>query len=151
MKLRIHHFFDIVRDFGIGRKFDPHPYQHSYHEVALMIWQNPEIELELVTGFDAVCKNCIQLTENSCKDIITHRKDYTSKEAFNNYLDARIFDVCEINTSIRYSPGMLVKLANRYVQNIEYIYEGNDPEHTAKRKRNVIRGLETYSIKHNIL
>ena len=45
---------------------------------------------------------------------------------------------------------MLVKRGNQYIRNIEYIYEGNDAEHTAQRRQNVIRGLELYSAKYNL-
>jgi len=150
MKLRIHHFFDIIRDFGIGKKFDPHPYQHSYHKIATLIYNNPKLEIELVVDSDVVCEGCIHLTGGHCNDTISHRSDFTSKEAFNNHLDARIIDVCEIDVSKKYSPKQLVKMADIYIQNIRFIYEGNDAEHTEQRKQNVILGLEDYSARHNI-
>jgi len=150
MKLRIHHFFDIIRDFGIGKKFDPHPYQHSYHRIAEQILADPNLEIEILVGSDAVCEGCIHLKDEHCNDTISHRSDFTSKEAFNNHLDARIIEACEIDVSKRYSPKQLVKLADRYIQNIRFIYEGNDVEHTALRKQNVLHGLEIYSGKHTI-
>ena len=151
MKLRIHHFFDIIRDFGIGKKFDPHPYQHSYHKIASLINDDPNIEIEIIVGSDAVCEGCIHLTGGHCNDTISHRKDFTAKEAFNNYLDTRIIEVCEVDVSKKYSPELLVNLADRYIQNIRFIYEGNDAEHTEQRKQNVILGLKYYSAKHAIL
>jgi len=150
MKLRIHHFFDIIRDFGVEKKFDPHPYQHSYHRIAELILADPNFEIKIVVGSDAVCEGCIHLVRGFCDDTISHRNDFTSKEAFNNHLDTRIIDVCEIDVSKKYSPEMLVKLGNYYILNIEYIYEGNNAGHTAHRKQNVIRGLELYSAKHNL-
>lgn len=150
MKLRIHHFFDIIRDFGLGKEIKAHVYQHSYHKVAGEILENPELELELIVGCDAVCEGCIHLTDNSCDDKINHRKDFTSKEAFNNYLDKRIMEICYLDISEKYSPKLLVKKAGSYLQNIEYIYEGNDAEHTAQRKKNVLQGLRFYSRKHTI-
>jgi hypothetical protein len=89
MKIRIHHFFDMIRDFGIGKEILPHPNLHSYHQVARIILENPGTELELVVGADAVCQNCIHLKNGVCTDSITHRSDFTEKEAFNNHLDRK--------------------------------------------------------------
>lgn len=151
MKLRIHHFFDMIRDIGAGKDFGPHPYQHSYHKIAGLILADPNFEIEIIVGSDAVCEGCIHLTDGFCDDTISHRLDFTSKETFNNHLDARIIDICQIDVSKKYSPKLLVNLADRYIRNIGFIYKGNDEEHTEQRKQNVIRGLELYSAKHNIL
>lgn len=150
MKLKIHHFFDIIRDFGIGKDFNPHPYQHSYHKVAQAIWQNPETEVEIVTHSDGVCEGCIHLVETSCNDIITHRKDFSLKEKFNNYLDSRIIDICGIDISKKYKLISLLQFSDKYIENIEFIYEGNDARHTAKRKENVLKGLKIYATKCEI-
>lgn len=149
MKIRIHHFFDIIRDFGTGKKIEQHPYLHSYHTVAGAIEQNPDLELEIVLEPDAVCKGCVHLINKGCDDVIAHRKDFKQKEAFNNYLDKRIMEICDIPNSVKYSPKTLCKMAHRYILNIELIYEGNNPEHTQLRKENVIRGLKYYSEKNN--
>ena len=147
MKLRIHHFFDIIRDFGIGKEFNPHPYRHSYHKVAKTIWQHPETEVEIVVGSDQVCEGCIHLIGTSCNDIITHRKDFTLKEPFNNHLDSRIIDVCKIDISKKYTLKSLLQFSEKYVENIDFIYEGNDVQHTAKRKENVEKGVREYASK----
>ena len=147
IKLRIHHFFDIIRDLGIGKDINPHPYRHSYHKVAQTIWLHPETEVEIVVGSDQVCEGCIHLVGNSCNDIITHRKDFTLKEKFNNHLDSKIIDVCEIDVSNKYTLKSLLQFSDRYVENIEFIYAGNDEQHTAMRKDNVLKGVEVYNAK----
>lgn len=147
MKIKIHHFFDIIRDFGSGKEFNPHSYQHSYHKVAKTIWQNPNTEFEIVVGTDETCKGCIHLIGNSCNDIITHRKDFSLKEPFNNYLDNRIIEVCGIDISKKYTASSLLQFSEKYIENIEFIYEGNDQQHTAKRRENVVAGLKIYSSK----
>ena len=118
--------------------------------IAEQILADPNLEIEILVGSDAVCEGCIHLKDEHCNDTISHRSDFTSKEAFNNHLDARIIDVCEIDVSKKYSPKQLVKMADIYIQNIRFIYEGNDAEHTEQRKQNVILGLEDYSARHNI-
>lgn len=147
MKIRIHHFFDIIRDFGSGKNITPHSSLHNYHEVAEQIRENPNIEFEIVVEPDAVCAGCIHLEKSICDDTISHRTDFTLKEEFNNYLDKRIIDVCEIRSSKKYSPKVLCEIADKYIDNIEFIYEGNDFEHTELRKQNIIRGLKYYTQK----
>ncbi len=149
MKIRIHHFYDIIRDFGSGKNITPHSSLHAYHKVAEQIRENPNIEFEIVIESDAVCTGCIHLEKSICDDTISHRKDFTLKEEFNNYLDRRIVDICGIRLSEKYSLKMLCEIAHKYIANIEFIYEGNDTEHTKLRKENVIRGLKYYSQKHN--
>ena len=148
MKIRIHHFFDIIRDFGSDKKIVPHPSLHAYHKVAEQIRENPNIEFELVFQSDAVCTGCVHLEKYICDDTISHRKDFVLKEEFNNYLDRRIFEICGIQISKKYSPKYLCEITHKYIANIEFIYEGNDIEHTELRKQNVIRGLNYYSEKH---
>ena len=150
MNIRIHHFFDIIRDFGSGKNITPHPSLHVYHKVAEQIRDNPNIELNLVIQSDEVCTGCIHLDKSICDDTISHRKDFTEKEDFNNYLDKRIVDVCVFRLATKYSPKLLCNIAHKYINNIELIYEGNDKEHTLLRKKNVIRGLKYYSEKHGL-
>jgi len=150
MQIRIHHFFDIIRDFGSKKKFHPHPYLHSYHNIAREIWENSDLEFEIVIQPDVVCTGCIHLKDLKCDDVITHRKDFTGKEDFNNYLDERIVDVCGIQLAAKYSSKSLCMLAQKYIENIEFIYHGNDKEHTQLRKKNVINGLKYYSEKQGI-
>jgi len=149
MKIRIHHFFDIIRDFGTGKEILPHPNLHSYHLVAKEILENPAAQLELITGADAVCENCIHLKNGRCTDFITHRPDFSGKEDFNDYLDKRIIEICRVDTSKIYTPGALLKLADKYIENIDFIYQGNDTEHTLKRKQNVLNGFRLYYNKKN--
>ena len=148
MDIRIHHFFDIIRDFGSGKIITPHQSLHAYHKVAEQIRENPNIELNLVIQSDDVCTGCIHLETSVCDDTISHRKDFTEKEDFNNFLDKRIVDICGFQLAAKYSPELLCNLAHKYIDNIELIYEGNDIPHTLLRKENVIRGLKYYSKKH---
>jgi len=149
VKLRIHHFFDIIRDFGKKEKLKPHPYGHSYHKVAKAIWNNPNLKIKIIAECDDICDGCIHLKDNSCDDVISHRKDFKYKEKFNDFLDRRIMKACLINKDEVFNPIQLCKKTRLYLENILWIYEGNDPEHTLSRKKSVISGLKEYSEKHN--
>lgn len=150
MKLRIHHFFDMIRDIGSGKPFVPHPYQHSYHIAAQEILADPHLPIEIVAVPDSACSGCIHLVNSSCDDVITHRADFVSKEEFNNHLDRRIMKICEIRAPGIYTPWELCRLAGKYLESIYYIYEGNDESHTRERKKNVQRGLKLYAELHSL-
>lgn len=151
MELRIHHFFDIIRDFGSGKNIVPHEYGHAYHKVAEQIMGNVNLEFELVIGSDEICKGCSQLKDGDCIDLISHRQDFIGKEEFNNHLDSRIMENCGFENSKMYTPKQLCELAGNYINNIQFIYKGNDVEHTEIRKQNVISGLRYYSEKHGFV
>ena len=108
MKIRIHHFFDIIRDFGSGKIIVPHQFLHAYHIIAEQIRENPDVELIIIVESDAVCTGCVHLEDSICNDIISHRKDFVSKEEFNNHLDKRIVEVCGIQLSEKYSPKLIM-------------------------------------------
>lgn len=150
MKLRIHHFFDIIRDFGSGKKIEAHPYGHAYHTVAELIMNDADTKWQLVISSDETCDGCSHLINGVCDDVITHRKDFSGKEAFNNYLDTRIMEACGFKESGKYSPKELCEFAHKYITNIEFIYAGNDLAHNKLRKRNVLRGLNFYTERHGI-
>jgi hypothetical protein len=143
MKLRIHHFFDIIRDFGKKDDFKPHQYGHSYHVVANRIMVNPHLEIEIVKECDDVCEGCIHNKDFHCDDSI-HRSDFPGKEKFNDYIDSRIMQKCNIvDHDILTPPGILLK-AQHYLDHIEWIYKGNDPHATLERKINLQKGISAY-------
>lgn len=147
MKLRIHHFYDIIRDFGKGKSITPHAYGHSYHKVADTLQVQPEKSIEIVLGCDDVCTGCTFLVDSHCIDIINHRQDFSRKEKFNNYLDKRIMKICKIKPGEHYTALELCEKATPYIDRIEWIYNGNKPVHTADRKKNFIKGKKVYESK----
>lgn len=144
MKLRVHHFFDIIRDFGSGKEISPHPYGHSYHIIAEKIRNNPYVPVQLVIGCDDVCEGCNHKSNNQCTDTISHRKDFASKEEFNNHIDNRIMEVCKLNLQSFYTPIQLCNYTKTYINHAGYIYDGNDSDHTSQRIELVKRGLHYY-------
>lgn len=147
--LRIHHFFDIIRDFGAGKDFKHHSYGHSLHKIALLIKKNPNLKLRLVVRCDEICKGCRHFIKGHCDDVMTRRKDFTLKEEFNNFIDNKILNACFLKEGNIVTPAELCKKAQFYLDNIFIIYEGNEKENTQSRKDNVIKGLKTYRHWHN--
>lgn len=150
MELRVHHFFDILRDFGSGKIFEPHHYGHSYHIIADTIWKNPNVKIKIVLENDNICDGCIHMVRKNCFDTISHRRDFISKEEFNNYLDRRILSVCNLKEGRILTAAEVCMKAEFYLDSIEWIYIGNDKKHTEKRKIHVIQGLINYREKHSL-
>ena len=142
INLRIHHFFDIIRDYGEGRVPKKHEYGHSYDEIAEKIYSDRVGEVKLVIKSDDVCNNCIMLNKGHCTDLIGHRDDFKSKESFNDYLDKRIMNILGYHENQVVRVRELINEADKYLENIFYIYDGNDIEHTKLRRANVAKGLK---------
>lgn len=141
MKLRIHHIFDMIRDKGCEKALEPHPYGHSYHAVAQELFAGKAEPIELVVENDDVCRGCAMLKEGRCVDTIDHRRDYTSKQEFNDYLDRRIMKIMALTEHEKITLPEILEIAERYIENITVIYEGNDLPHTELRRQNVLSGI----------
>ncbi|HLF35465.1 MAG TPA: DUF1284 domain-containing protein [Cyclobacteriaceae bacterium] len=141
MRLRIHHFFDIIRDIGKGIEFEPHPYGHSNHIVARKIRDGEVSEIELVMGCDDICERCVHKVNGHCDDAI-HHKGFSGKEEYNNFLDSRIMEVCGLHEHDILMPCELLARGMLYAGKMEWIYSVNDPEHTAGRKMDFLKGLK---------
>ena len=142
INLRIHHFFDIVRDYGNGIKPAPHPFGHSYHKIAEAIFNNKVDKIRLVIQNDDVCLNCDKLIQDRCIDIIEHRADYDSKQMFNDDLDSRIMNVMGYRVGQVTNFIEILKRSGNYLDSIYEIYKGNDIAHTKLRKQNVSKGID---------
>ncbi len=139
-RIRIHHFFDIIRDHGKGKLLKPHPYGHAYHTVGNRLISGEIDQIRLVIENDDICCDCSKLVSGHCIDTIHHRADFTSKEKFNDYLDSRIMKTLGLEGGQIISIEALLDLTCIYLDHIEDLYEGNDPEHTRTRAVNVTRG-----------
>jgi len=150
VNLRIHHFFDVIRAFGIFKEknIKPHPYRHSFHKVAELIRINPDLKIKIVVECDCVCDGCVHCINGLCDDKINYRKDFSSKEELNNCVDKRIMEKCLIKEGETLTSVQLCQKANTYLDNIDFIYSGNDSWHIKRRKENVIEGLNYYSKFH---
>ena len=140
--LRIHHFFDIIRDYGSVKLLQEHVYGHSYHLIGNEIFENRIKKIRLVIKNDDICERCKYLSFGECTDTIQHRSDFKCKEEFNNYLDTKIMNC------MGYKEGQIVEIndiidqSDKYLDSIFDIYAGNDIRHTEQRKQNVSSGIK---------
>ena len=150
MKIRIHHFFDVIRDLRNGNKIlaDTN-YRHSYHSIASTLIDSPDIKMKIVVGIDSVCDGCIHNMEGKCDDPLTIKKGFTMKHDYNNWLDKRILEKFNLSEGKIVTPVKLCKSAHKYIDNIYQIYELDPKEEIDARKKEFIEGLKYYSNHNN--
>lgn len=146
INIRIHHFFDIIRDIGAAKDIKPHPYGHSYHKYFNLVKNNHLIFFKIVLSCDHICEGCSKKVNGHCQDKIYHRKDFKSKEKFNDFIDKKILEACFLKEGDIISFTDLLKKGNLYLKNIFNIYEGNELENTESRKHNVVNGIKSFEV-----
>jgi hypothetical protein len=150
MIIRIHHFFDIIRDLRTGDKIMADTnYRHSYHSIANTLRDSPDIKMKIVVGLDSVCDGCIHNMEGKCDDPLTIKKGFTMKHDYNNWLDKRILEKFNLSDGKIVTPVKLCKSAHKYIDNIYQIYELDTKEEIDTRKKEFIEGLKYYSNHNN--
>lgn len=94
MRLRPHHAIDILTGFGNDITYLPHPYGHSQHRIAPLLLSDLDKEITLVLDSDDICNGCIHLMANGkCDDVLAQLVPSPSKQAYNDVLDCRLFDL----------------------------------------------------------
>lgn len=150
IKIRIHHFFDIIRDLRTGEKIAADTnFKHSYHSVANILRDSPDIIMKIVVGIDSVCEGCIHNKDGKCDDPLTIKKGFTMKHDYNNYLDKRILEKLNWSEGDIVNSGKICKSANLYIDNIYQIYEISPKEEIDARKKEFVEGLKFYSTHNN--
>lgn len=150
LTIRIHHFFDIIRDLRTGSKMEANnSYKHSYHLVANTLRDSPDMKMKIVVDLDSVCDGCIHNKEGKCDDPLTIKEGFTMKNDYNNYLDRRILEKLTLSEGDVVTPREICKTANIYIDNICQIYEIDPKEEIDARKKEFIEGLESYSNHNN--
>ena len=149
LPIRIHHFFDIIRDFGINPKIEPNQkYHHSYHTVATCIRNNPDLKLEIVIGPDAVCAGCAFHRKGTCTDKID-KPGFSLKRQYNDFLDRKILGKINVREHQIITARELCYSADNYLSNMYSIYNLNAVPSTSIRHMHVINGLNYYKKAHN--
>jgi hypothetical protein len=151
MKMRIHHFFDIIRDLRTGEKIMPDiNYQHSYHCVANILRDTPYLKMKITIGIDSVCNGCIHNVDGKCDDPLTRKSGFTMKHDYNNWLDKRILETLNWSEGRIVTPAKICRSADKYIESIYDIYELDSKEYIGIRKKEFIDGLKFYSSNNNL-
>lgn len=146
LELRPHHLIDILRDYGKRRVFEPHPYGHQVHTVAACVRDDLDIEIDFVIGADSICEGCIHLQpDTSCDDVLAQLDPAPSKQAYNDALDARVFETLGLEPGCRMTARGFFQVVAEHMPAIAAVntHPGEDP---ATRLQGVQDGLVLFGI-----
>jgi hypothetical protein len=148
IRIKPHHFIDIVRDFGRGQTtFEPHPYGHAVHSVAQAILDDPDVVLQMELGADDICAPCIHNIDGLCDDTIdtSFRPEApSSKREWNLLIDRRWCERLGLGQGDRLTARQFCQRLAERMGDITGIYREVPPERTAARARDVAAGIQSF-------
>jgi hypothetical protein len=144
LRIKPHHFLDILRDYGAGRVWEPHPYGHALHTVARSLLDNRGQPLTLVLDADDICHPCQKNDNGTCADWTESPGYRIRKEDWNRRIDQRILKLFELAEGTVISAVDLARLALRHLSDISTVWREAPKERTQERVRNLSCGLSAY-------
>ena len=147
LRIKPHHFLDIIRDFGAGRSHEPHPYGHDVHKVARILREHPDTVLELTEEPDTICAPCGFLVGGNCIDTTTSPGHLIPKDRWNRLIDKRIFERLGLKEGDRLTALEFCRLARERLGDLYSLYAEADREKTAQRRSLLEAGFEKYLAK----
>lgn len=148
IRVKPHHFLDIIRDFGGGRRtFEPHPYGHAVHTVAERILSDRAVVLELVVGMDDICAPCRNNQDGVCVDTIdtSFRPEApSSKGEWNRIIDLRLFERLGLEEGTRLTASAFCRVARERLGDLCDIWREVPRRMTEERQCRLMRGISLY-------
>jgi len=147
IRIKPHHFVDIITAFGEGRPFEPHPYGHAVHTVAGRILADPDVALEMELGADDICAPCVHNIAGVCDDTIdtSYRPEApSSKRQWNLLLDRRWCERLGLSPQQRLTARDLCRLLRDSAGDITDIYREIPPDRTAQRAARLAAGIDRF-------
>jgi hypothetical protein len=148
IRIKPHHFVDILTSFGVGqRTFEPHAYGHAVHTVSERVLDERDVTLEMELGADDICAPCIHNIDGLCDDTIdtSHRPGApTSKREWNLGIDQRWCERLGIEQGDQMTARQFAESLSRRAGDITDIYREEPAERTADRAANMARGVEFF-------
>ena len=147
MELRPHHILDIVKSYGAGSAFRPHPYGHAVHTVAKQILSDLEIKVRLIVGSDEICQPCIHLQPDGlCDDVLHQLNPPISKQTYNDDLDRRLLAYLGLTACTVMTVREYLTIINDHVPGIEQLCT-HPKEDRQARVDGLTRGLQKLGIR----
>jgi hypothetical protein len=148
LRVKPHHFIDIISAFGEGQTlFEPHAYGHAVHTVAAAVLADRNVLLEITLNADDICAPCSHNVEGACDDTIdtSFRPDAPgSKGEWNLIIDKRWSERLDLLEGDRLvARAFVLRLENR-MGDITDIYREIPADMTAKRKENIQKGIDFF-------
>ena len=152
IRIKPHHFLDIVRDYGAGVEFRPSPYGHAVHIVAEKVLADRQVMLELVLGIDDICEPCTNHVDGHCLDTTTTTGKIASKEWWNRIIDTRLLGRLGLREGTRIRADEFCRLARQRLYPkgavegslISDIWREASPQKTRRRARDLLHGIALY-------
>ncbi|PIU91905.1 MAG: hypothetical protein COZ06_07110 [Armatimonadetes bacterium CG_4_10_14_3_um_filter_66_18] len=145
IRLKPHHFLDLLRDLGAGRSFSSPPgYGHAVPQVAAALQANPDVLLELTAGIDDICAPCTHNVNGACDDLIGRYDPPVSKDEYNRRLDERWCERLGLGEGHRMTARAFCLLASAKMGDLRTIYLERGEAETQARQEEVLRGVEVF-------
>ena len=147
IRIKPHHFVDIVTRFGEGGAFQPHPYGHAVHTVAERVLADRDAMLEMELGADDICAPCVHNVDGLCDDEIdtSFRPQAPSlKREWNLRIDRRWCDRLGLQQGDRLTARAFCERLRDRAGDITDIYREEPPDRTAERARKLAAGIDEF-------
>jgi hypothetical protein len=147
IRIKPHHFIDIITSFGAGEIFVPHPYGHAVHIVAAGVLHNRDILLEMELGADDICAPCKHNINGLCDDTIdtSFRPNApSSKREWNLIIDRRWCERLKLQQGDRLTAREFCERLRDSSGNITDIYQEIPAKLTAERTQKLKSGIKKF-------
>ena len=147
IRIKPHHFVDIITSFGAGNRLVPHPYGHAVHIVAAKVLQDRDIFLEMELGADDICVPCKHNIDGICDDTIdtSFRPNApSSKREWNLIIDRRWCERLKLQQGDKLTAQEFCERLRDSSGNITDIYQEIPDELTAERANKLKSGIKKF-------
>jgi hypothetical protein len=147
VRVKPHHFIDIITSYGRGERFEPHPYGHAVHTVAKRILNHRDTMLVIEPGADDICGPCIHNINGVCDDVIdtSYRPNAPSrKQEWNLLIDKRWCERLSLSPGDCLTARQFCERLRDRAGDITDIYREIPAEMTAERARALQTGIRRF-------
>lgn len=147
IRIKPHHFIDIITSYGRGEKFEPHPYGHAVHAVAERMLSNRDVTLAIELGADDICRPCKHNVGGVCDDVIdtSYRPQAPPrKQEWNLLIDQRWCKRLGLSQGDRLTARQFCERLHDRAGNITDIYREMPVEMTAERAKALQAGVRRF-------
>jgi len=147
LRIKPHHFVDILTSLGQGRPFEPHPLGHAVHLVAGCLLAERDTMLQMEFGADEICGPCRHNKDGWCVDTIdtSWRPAAPScKREWNLLLDERWSRRLSLSAGERLTAREFCRRLAGKAANLAEIYPEFPPDRIAARERDLAAGIARF-------
>ncbi|MGE5557737.1 MAG: hypothetical protein ACM3WV_03910 [Bacillota bacterium] len=147
IKMRPHHFIDILVSIGEGqRKFEPVPaYGGSdLNLITHKIWNDRNIIFDFLIGADDICHPCRHNIDGVCNDTFQKNNRTFSKHRYNEELDIRWLNQLGFKEGMEMKARDFCKLVREKAGDMTSIYQHDTKEEVEIKKENLLKGIAVY-------